>query len=397
VSIGRTSREPLQVVIAGAGVAALEAAMALRALAADRLRVELLTPELAFRERPLSVLAPFGGELPAMPLDELLGDAGIHVRMGRLEAVDAQARELHDTAGGVRSYDALLVATGARKMAIVTGALSFAGPESVESFRLLLSVLIARRDCRLAFVLPQLVSWPLPLYELALMTAAQVRGNGRSAVELVVVTPEASPLAMFGAEASEAVAAMLEARGIEVLCGRRPRAFAFGAVDLGPSEAPLPADAAVTLPVAAGQWIPGLPTDAGGFLPVDGHGRVAGTPGVWAAGDCTSFPLKQGGLAAQQAEAAAADIARVAGVPVAAEPFRPVLRGMLLAGDETRWMRAEPAAGWHEEISDEPLWWPPDKLAGRYLPARLALLRHGREPALRGALDVDLPIPMPEV
>ncbi len=74
---------------------------------------------------------------------------------------------------------------------------------------------------------------------------------------------------------------------------------------------------AVTIPVLEGRRIPGIPTDARGFVPVDEHGAVIGLPDVWAVGDATTFPLKQGGLAAQQADAAAAAIAAGAGASVA--------------------------------------------------------------------------------
>ena len=71
-----------------------------------------------------------------------------------------------------------------------------------------------------------------------------------------------------------------------------------------------------------------------GFIPVDEHGRVAGLDGVYAAGDGTAFPIKQGGLATQQADAVAETIAAAAGAPVEPQPFRPVLRGMLLTGGD---------------------------------------------------------------
>ena len=56
---------------------------------------------------------------------------------------------------------------------------------------------------------------------------------------------------------------------------------------------------------------------------------VRGVDDVYAAGDMTTFPLKQGGIAAQMADAAASAIAVRAGVPVAQHPFRPVIRGLL--------------------------------------------------------------------
>jgi sulfide:quinone oxidoreductase len=91
---------------------------------------------------------------------------------------------------------------------------------------------------------------------------------------------------------------------------------------------------------------------------------------VYAAGDATSSPIKHGGLAAQQADAAAEAIAARTGAIVMPEPFRPVLRALLLTGGEPLYLRAElpgPAA-----VSTEPLWSPPGKVGGRYLAPFLA-------------------------
>ena len=82
---------------------------------------------------------------------------------------------------------------------------------------------------------------------------------------------------------------------------------------------------------------------------------------------------KQGGLAAQQAAAAAAAIAALAtGEPLPpVEP--PVLRGALVTGTGTLYLRHE--HGGASEASAEPLWWPPAKVAaahlGHYLAGRL--------------------------
>ena len=62
---------------------------------------------------------------------------------------------------------------------------------------------------------------------------------------------------------------------------------------------------------------------------MDEHGRVSGIEDVYAAGDATTFPIKQGGLAAQQAVAAAEAIVARHGTDLDPQPFRPVLRGML--------------------------------------------------------------------
>ena len=134
----------------------------------------------------------------------------------------------------------------------------------------------------------------------------------------------------------------------------------------------------VATPRLEGPRLEGIPQDADGFIPTDSFGRVEGleNAGVFAAGDATSFPVKQGGLAAQQADAAAELIAAEAGAPIDPTPFRPVLRGLLLTGEEPSYLRAEISGG-HGETSvadSEPLWWPPSKIAGQYLAPHLASL-----------------------
>ena len=68
---------------------------------------------------------------------------------------------------------------------------------------------------------------------------------------------------------------------------------------------PLPAEAVVSLPRLRGPYLPGLPHDGDGFIPVDAHGYVGNELDVYAAGDATTCPIKQGGIAAQLADAAA--------------------------------------------------------------------------------------------
>ena len=95
---------------------------------------------------------------------------------------------------------------------------------------------------------------------------------------------------------------------------------------------------------------------------------MQGVPDVYAAGDITAFPVKQGGIACQQADAAAAHIAARAGAPVKPEPFAPVLRGMLLTERTAHFMRREArGAGDASQVAGRALWWPPAKIAGREL------------------------------
>jgi sulfide:quinone oxidoreductase len=141
----------------------------------------------------------------------------------------------------------------------------------------------------------------------------------------------------------------------------------------------------------------GLPCDDDGFIPVDRHGRVPRAPDVWAAGDATNFPLKQGGLATQQADAVAEALAAELGAPVEAQPFRPVLRGLLLTGGAPLYLRSalspsgRPASAesrvLRSRVSGRALWWPPGKIAGRYL---APLLATARPPVLATAPMQDL-------
>jgi sulfide:quinone oxidoreductase len=122
-----------------------------------------------------------------------------------------------------------------------------------------------------------------------------------------------------------------------------------------------------------GRSVRGLPADAGGFIAVDEHSRVAGVPGVYAAGDITAGPVKQGGLATQQADAAAEAIAAEAGVEIEPRPYRPVLRAMLLTGGDPLYLSRDLSdAAAPEHASRSPLWWPSAKVVGRHLTGYLA-------------------------
>src|SRR5262249_5098658 len=119
----------------------------------------------------------------------------------------------------------------------------------------------------------------------------------------------------------------------------------------------------------------GIPADPEGFVTVDAHCRVVGAEGVWAAGDGIAFPVKFGGLATEQADAAAADIAANAGASVERKPFHPVLRGRLLTSSGPRCLRYGAGGGAGEgEATPQTLWWPPGKTAGRWLAPGLAAL-----------------------
>jgi sulfide:quinone oxidoreductase len=358
-----------RVVIAGGGVAALEAALALRRLAEERVSIDLVAPEPRFWYRPLAVVEPFGrGRLHGLDLAELADECGALFEVDELAAVDAEAHVATTTSGAELDYDALLVATGARPVAAIPGATTFRGPADADAYSAVLAELRAGSLRQVVFAVPGGVTWPLPLYEIALQTASAVPG-----AELTLVTHEEDPLGVFGSAASTAVAELLERRGIALVTATYAVAFEQGALSLAP-EGAIVADAVVALPRLTPTPIERLPRDADGLVPADPHGRVRGVDGVFAAGDAVAFPIKQGGIAAQQADAAAEAIAAAAGAPIEPEPFRPVLRGLLVTGEAPTFLRVEltGGAGDTSVAAGEALWWPPGKIVGRYLAPFLA-------------------------
>ena len=362
---------PLRVLIAGAGVAALEATLALRKLAEDRVDIELLAPDGEFVYRPMAVAEPFGrGEARRFPLVRLVELAGARLRRGTLARVDLDRHRATTKAGRELEWDVLLMALGARAREGIAGGLTFRGPQDRAELTRLVDDALAGRVRSLTFALPTLASWPLPLYELALMTKIRLEDRGAVDVQVDLVTPESEPLAVFGREASASIKSLLETRGIGLHTNTTPVVFRDGALVVVPGRA-IRTERVVSLPVPEGRRIPGMPVDGRGFVRTDEHGRVDGREDVYAAGDITTFPLKQGGIAAQQADAAAESIAALAGAPTEPRPFRPVLRGLLLTGLTPRFMAAGVLDA-SSEIDSEPLWWPPAKIVGRYLAPFLA-------------------------
>jgi len=361
-----TEQTPAHVVIAGGGVAALEALIALRDLAGDRVHVTLVAPASDFTYRPLSVAEPFClGHATHHSLRTIARDFGAEFVRGAVRRVDAEHSELILDDDSELSYDSLLIAVGARTTPAFRHAITFGADGAPEALSGLLADLEDGYVRRVAFVVPGGTGWTLPLYELALMTARDVWSAGMDGVELTLVSPEDRPLEIFGPEASDATNQLLGTAGIAFVGGSAADVDQNGVVA---GDRRIEVDRIVSLPVLVGADIEGLPTSDSGFVPVDRHGRVDGLIGVYAAGDVTDAPVKQGGLAAQQAVAAAESIAARHGADLDPEPYRPILRGMLLTGGKERWMRAPTAdTPGDTRVSMQALWWPPTKIASRYL------------------------------
>jgi len=388
---------PAHVVIAGGGVAALETVLALRALAKERVLVDLIAPGHDFVYRPLSVLEPFGlGETPRFKIQRMVADQGVRHHLDGLAEVDPDRRRVRTRNGNELRYEALVVATGARPLEAIPGALTFSGRAGIEKVTRVLEEARRGEARRIVFVVPAGPVWALPLYELALHAEAHFTARGVTDIELIVATSEDAPLGLFGRRVSDAVRALLLGRGIGLRTSTCAVAVDPGGITLV-SDKYLPAERVIALPRLEGRSVAGLPRDERGFIPTDKDGSVEGLSDVYAAGDVTTFPVKQGGIAAEQADVIAETIAARTGAPVEPVPFRPLLRGMLLTGSGPRYLSAEITRGPAVDSSAavDPLWWPASKVAGRYLASFLAEWANAgplltRSQAVEGAVPFEL-------
>jgi sulfide:quinone oxidoreductase len=380
------------VVIAGGGVAGLEALLALRALAGDRVKLTLVSPFDSFVDRPMTVTQPFGlGSAARYSLPELAAEAGADFVQGTVVAVEAGDRQVRMARGPDLEFDTLILALGARQTSPSPNAIVFGLEGSGLAIAEMLQRLRSGQAHRVTFAAPSMTGWLLPLYELALMTARELARSHVDGVRVRLLSPEDRPLALFGDQASESVAGLLASAGIEFVATTYTSAQAGGIAVYSPTT-----DYVVTLPILEGPGLAGVPsTQPHGFIPVDEYGRVQGLPGVYAAGDAVDFPIKQGGLAAQQADSVAEHVAASYGANVDPSPFAPALRGMLFTGGEPLYMRAEvPGADPDVPGAWYPLWWPPTKVAGRYLAPYL--FARGEDEGFGGPpigfIDVDIPL-----
>lgn len=357
---------PLRVLVVGGGVAGLETCFALDTLAGDRVHVTLIAPNRYLTHRPIAERDPLAvhGRI-RVPLARLARAAGAELRHDRVTAIEPAARRVYTAVGYELPYDAMVIAVGPIPEPVPERAQTVRGSQD------LMRLLYRGRLASLAFVEPPAPAHAFDLYDLTVAAATGLRSRGLDA-ELTLVTAQPAPLACLGVRAAAVLSSTLGAHGVRIVESAYVRAVRHRGLELAPHGRRVEAEGLIAAPRLAGPRLPDLPCDRDGFLPVDVHGRVAGVPGVFAAGDCTPFPVRHPSLAAQQADAAAAAIAADAGSPAPAEPFTPVLRGILPS--RLRWYVEAPLTGGEGDatrISAEPLWSPHLRFHARFLAPHL--------------------------
>jgi sulfide:quinone oxidoreductase len=368
-----------RVVICGGGIAAVEGLLHLRRLAGDSVEIEVLAPGDELVYRPMAVREPFAWGPPRRyPLRRIARDSHAEWTKDALEWVDPDAQVVHTTGGRRVEYDALLLAVGARQVEPYKHASTFRDAEADATYHGIIQDVEGGYSRKLAFVQPVGPVWPLPLYELALMTAERAESMDIRDLELSLVTPEPRPLAVFGTAVGEIVANRLARAGVTIYTNALAKVPAKRRVVIQPQNIELEDQRIVTMPRIAGPAIRGLPGGGShGFLPIDKHCAVQSTGGrVFAAGDAANYPIKHGGLGAQMADAAAAAIAVLAGAQETALAFNPVIRGKLLTGRDPLYISAHPigAESFESEVYDEPPWPSGDKIIAEELGPYLAEL-----------------------
>jgi len=325
------AQAPMRVLVVGAGMAALETVMAVRSLAGDRVAIALVAPEAEFVYHPIAAKPPYAvGRMRRIPLERLMADAGAQRFPLNVSAVDSAPRVVRTTAGREFEYDELVLAMGADPVPVVQHATTWDDRTGADTLGGLVRDFELGYSRRLAVVIPSGPVWPLRGYELAVFLTQDARGMGIG-IETSLITPERSPLEMLGEEAVTAVSDALREVGVSVVFANQ--------VEIEPGQphvlvanppgTRVEVDRVVALPTLRGRPIPGVPVEEHGFVEIDEHCRVKGLEHIWAVGDITTFPVKSGGMATEQADVAAEAIAAAAGADIEPRAFDPAGRGEL--------------------------------------------------------------------
>ena len=359
-----------RVVICGGGIAAVEGLLRLRRMTGDACDVTLLSPADELRYRPVAVQEPFARPAaPRFPLRRIAQETGAEWVQDTLDRVETDTRQVYTGAGGALPYDALLVAIGAGTQVPYENVTVFDDAQPDETYHGIVQDVEEGYTTKLAFLLPEGPAWPLPAYELALMTAQRARSMSLDDLQVDIVTAEPAPLAPFGQGASDAVQDLLDRFGVTVHTDSTAEVPGSRRLIVRPSGLELDPGRIVAMPRIVGPAIRGLPAAGEGFLPIDERCRVQGLGDhVFAAGDAVDYPIKHGGLGAQMADVAAGGIHALADGADEPPALRPVIRGVLYTGEQPLYVSA-----WLEEsrivskVSTERSWPADEKVVAEEL------------------------------
>jgi sulfide:quinone oxidoreductase len=367
-----------KILIVGSGPGALEATLALSASEyLPNAEISLISPQTEFVYRPNLVMEPFGVvNIARYSVGEIIAAEGVQQWLGTIDRIDAAAGKAWSPEDDEFEFDALIVATGtASNVELPAPAVTFGTPGSMDHLKELVHEIDAGAVRNVVFVAPEGPRWSLPVYELATMTAERAEHQANQQIAVAVVTPERGPLDIFGLANSEAIERLADELGVIVHTNATVLDWDGRTMTLA-NGAEYPVDRLFAMPRLSGIAPSGLPQDEHGFLPVDEFQRVLGgdapLPGIFAVGDVTNFPLKQGGLATEAADTAVDAIEVQFGSREASEPFPREIEAILLTAGRRIPMRARVDADGSKVIPIEDLTGPQQKIRSRFLADRLS-------------------------
>jgi sulfide:quinone oxidoreductase len=328
--------------------------------------------------RPMTVREPFAySQASRYPLTRIMSDAGAQLITDELAWIDPDRQTIHTHTGAQLRYDALVLALGAKAKTRYEHAITIDDRHLDKTLHGIIQDIEGGYIHSLAFVSPPRMPWQLPLYELALMTAGRAYDTNID-LETTIITPEDSPLAVFGTGASASVTELLQRSHIHTITSAYAEIPHPGEIVINPGDRRLHTNRVIALPELYGPAIHGIPLTEHGFIRTDQHGKVHETNHIYAAGDAIDFPIKHGGLASQQADAAAETIAAQAGAPITPQPFNPTIHGILLTTSKPLYLTAHIAGGhgYSSQLTNTPTWTPPTKINAKHLAPYLNTLDH---------------------
>ena len=312
------------VLILGGGIGGVVAANRLRKRLGRQHRVVLVDREPTFALAASFLWVMSGDRRPdqiARPLARLRRK-GIEVILGEVERIDPARREAV-VDGRTYQADHLIVALGAQFAPEAVPGLAMAGLTfcTLEGATRLRDALQAIRGGRIV-VLTAAPAYKCPAapYEAAMLIEGLLRRRGvRSAVEIALHSAEPGPMGVAGPDASAAVRAMVEGKGIAYRPEHQIARAEVGRVHFTDGAA-LEVDLLVYVPPIKPPAVlaaSGL-VDGTGWVQVDRNTLETRFPGVYAVGDVTLIPLamgkplpRAGVFAHGQAEVVARNITRV--------------------------------------------------------------------------------------